>query len=252
MLQQLHIGNKHRIGKNEFKYTFARKLILHSSDKLSLDFISLYYTWRNIKEEYNNNRLTIETHSIDTLFPATVDVVIPDGSYEISDINNFIHLKMEENNDMDLDGTYGINIYANKTYNRVTIITDGKHGIDFTSPEFRDMLGFSSDFIEPGSSVHGDKIAKIERVECIYLKCNLVYNDLQPDSTYMYSFVPSGSFGSQLNVSPQYPRWTSCSEGEYTHAVLSLVDQDGRDLEDLEDNVSIIFTILFHQTNLSK
>lgn len=240
MFYSLHIGNKHRTEKNNvFKYTFARQLVLKQFDEITLDFISLYYTWKNVKEEYKNNKLRITTNAIGAN-SASIDIIIPDGSYEISDINNYIHLKMRQNNDKNVG--YGVNIYANRTYNRVSILTDSDHTIEFTSEEFRDMLGFSSNQIGPGSSVHGDSHAKIERVESIYVKCNLVYNDLQPDSRYMYGFVPGNSFGSFLSVNPQYPRWMKCSVGEYNYIEISLVDQDGRDI-DVEDSVSMVLTL---------
>ena len=42
--------------------------------------LSIYYTWKNIKSEYNNNEFKISAPTLNDTF------VLPDGSYSIDDI----------------------------------------------------------------------------------------------------------------------------------------------------------------------
>ena len=67
-------------------------LVLKLTDKLDLRFgekvialsnLSIYYTWKNIKSSYNNNKFKISTPTWNDKFE------LPDGSYSISDIQDF-------------------------------------------------------------------------------------------------------------------------------------------------------------------
>ena len=68
-------------------------LVLKLSDKLdlrrgqksvALSNLSIYYTWKNIKSSYKNNKFKISA-------PTWSDELeLPDGSYSISDIQDYI------------------------------------------------------------------------------------------------------------------------------------------------------------------
>ena len=50
---------------------------------MALANLSIYYTWKNIKSEYNNNKFKI-------LAPTWKDTFdLPDGSYSIADIQDY-------------------------------------------------------------------------------------------------------------------------------------------------------------------
>ena len=52
---------------------------------MALSNLSIYYTWKNTKSEYNNNKFKIATA---TTWNDTFD--LPDGSYSISGIQDYI------------------------------------------------------------------------------------------------------------------------------------------------------------------
>ena len=67
-------------------------LILKSTDKLdlrrdenriSLSNLSIYYTWKNIKSSYNNNKFKISAPTWNDKFE------LPDGSYSVSNIQDY-------------------------------------------------------------------------------------------------------------------------------------------------------------------
>ena len=52
--------------------------------------LSIYYTWKNIKSEYNNNKLKI-------LAPAWNDTFdLPDGFYSIADIQDYLEFVIKK------------------------------------------------------------------------------------------------------------------------------------------------------------
>ena len=50
---------------------------------IALSSLSIYYTWRNIKNSYNNNKFEIFAPTWNDKFE------LPDGSYSVSDIRNY-------------------------------------------------------------------------------------------------------------------------------------------------------------------
>ena len=69
---------------NKFIYQFTDKLNLKapSNKYIELVNLSIYYTWKNIKIEYNNNKFKISASTWNDTFD------LPDGSYSISDIQD--------------------------------------------------------------------------------------------------------------------------------------------------------------------
>ena len=65
---------------NKFMYQFTDNLNLKNPNKnMALANLSIYYTWKNIKSEYNNNKFKISAPTWNDTFD------LPDGSYSVSD-----------------------------------------------------------------------------------------------------------------------------------------------------------------------
>ena len=63
---------------------FAKKLDLRFGEKvIALSNFSIYYTWKNIKSTYNNNKFKIYAPAWNDKFE------LPDGFYSISDIQDY-------------------------------------------------------------------------------------------------------------------------------------------------------------------
>ena len=69
---------------NKFVYQFTDKLNLKTPNNKYIELVNLciYYTWKNIKIEYNNNKLKISASTSNDTFD------LPGGSYSISDIQD--------------------------------------------------------------------------------------------------------------------------------------------------------------------
>ena len=95
------------MNSEDSKTSKAHVLILNLTDNIdltrggksiALSNLSIYYTWRNIKTSYNNNKLKISAPTWNEEFK------LPDGSYLISDIQDYFEYilkKHGENIDRD-------------------------------------------------------------------------------------------------------------------------------------------------------
>ena len=91
----------------------VNKLDLRFGEKvIALPNLSIYYTWKNIKSTYNNNKFKISTPTWNDKFE------LPHGSYSISDIQDFFEYILKQHR-KDIDKA-SVQIYANKIENRVS------------------------------------------------------------------------------------------------------------------------------------
>ena len=77
-------------------------LVLKITDKLdlrrgqktvALSNLSIYYTWKNVKSSYNNNKLKIPAPTWSKEFK------LPDGSYSVSDIQDYFEYILEKHSE---------------------------------------------------------------------------------------------------------------------------------------------------------
>ena len=69
----------------------TNKLDLRIGERtIALSNLSIYYTWRNIKSSYNNNKFKISAPTWNDKFE------LPDGSYSLSDIQDYFEYILEK------------------------------------------------------------------------------------------------------------------------------------------------------------
>ena len=90
-------------------------LVLKLADKLDLrrsQNRSIYYTWKNVKSSYNNNKFKISAPTWSDEFE------LPNGSYSISDVHDYFEYFLKKHSES-IDSP-SMKIYVNKIENRVT------------------------------------------------------------------------------------------------------------------------------------
>ena len=111
-------------------------LVLKLTDKLdlrrgqktvALSNLSIYYTWKNIKSSYNNNKFKISTPTWNEEFE------LPDGSYSISDIQDYFEYILKKNSES--VNNPSIRIYVNKIENRVMFKIKNGYCLELLTPE---------------------------------------------------------------------------------------------------------------------
>ena len=99
---------------NRFVYQFTDKLNLKNPNKnIVLANLSVYYTWRNIKPEYNNNKFEKHAPTWNDEFNLT------DGSYSVSDIQHYFEYIIKEHETIIGTDNPPVQIYVNKIKNRI-------------------------------------------------------------------------------------------------------------------------------------
>ena len=62
---------------------------------------------------------------------------------------------------------------------------------------------------------NGENVSHLEITEVVLVHCKIVNNDYQQDSRVLYTFVPSKSFGSLLDISPSNHIFLKTINSEY-------------------------------------
>ena len=97
---------------HRFKLELTDKLNLKDPKKnMALANLSIYYTWKNIKSEYNNNKFKISAPTWNDTFD------LPYGSYSIADIQDYFEFIVKKHKT--LTETPPVQIYVNKIKNRI-------------------------------------------------------------------------------------------------------------------------------------
>ena len=171
----------------------TNKLDLRIGEKIiTLSNLSIYYTWRNIKSSYNNNKFEISAPTWNNRLK------LPDGLYSVSDIQHYfeyIFKKHAENTDKP-----SVQIYLNKTEKRVTFKIKNGYSLELLTPEIMKLLESTENKITKDKN--GENVPHLEITEVVLVHCNIVNNDYQQDSRVLYTFVPNKPFGSLLEISP--------------------------------------------------
>ena len=92
------------------KLKLTSKLDLRLGEKvIALSNLSIYYTWKNIKSSYNNNKFKISASTWNDEFE------LLDGSYSVSDIQDYFEYILKKHGE-DVDKP-SVQIYVNKIEN---------------------------------------------------------------------------------------------------------------------------------------
>ena len=126
---------------NKFIYQFTDKLSLKNpNNNMTLANLSIYYTWKNIKSEYNNNKFKISALSWNDEFN------LPDGSYSVSDIQYYFEYIIKKRETIADNPT--VQIYVNKTKNRIAFKIKIGYKLELLTEETMQSLGSSKKDID--------------------------------------------------------------------------------------------------------
>ena len=119
---------------HRFKLDLTDKRNLKIPNKnMALANLSFYYTWKNIKSEYNNNKFKISAPTWNETFD------LPDGSYSIDDIQDYFEFIIKKHET--LTENPPIQIYPNKIKNRIVFKIKTGYKLELLTPETMKLLG---------------------------------------------------------------------------------------------------------------
>ena len=218
---------------HRFKLDLADKLNLKNPKKnMALANLSMYYTCKNIKSEYNNNKFQISAPTWNDTFD------LPDGSYSISDIQDYFEFIVKKHEA--LTENPSIQIYPNKIRNKIVFKIKTGYKLELITPETMKLLGSTKKVVDKDKN--GENVPKLEIVEVILVHCNLVNNDYQHTSKVLFTFVPNKKFGQLINISPHAFTMMNTVNTEFSSVEVWFTDQASKALE-IKDNVNLTLII---------
>ena len=124
-----------------FKYNLIDKLDLKNPNKnMALANLSIYYTWKNVKSIYKNNKFKISAPTWNETFD------LSDGSYNIPAIQNYFEYVIKKYET--IADTAPILIYANNVINRIVFQIKTGYKLELLSEETMKLLGSTSSIID--------------------------------------------------------------------------------------------------------
>ena len=121
---------------HKFSLTLADKLnIKDPNNNMALVNLIIYHTWKNIKFEYNDNKLKISAPTGNDAFD------LPDESYSVSDIQDYFEYIIQKYETI-VDNP-PVQIYVNKIKNRIVFKIKAGYMLELLSSETMRSLGSS-------------------------------------------------------------------------------------------------------------
>ena len=108
-METVFINNENRKTNelHKFRSSLSDKLNLKKPNKnIALGNLSIYYTWKNNKSAYNNNKFKISAPTYNYTFD------LPDGSYSIEEIQDYFEFIIEKHETLAKNPP--VEIYPNK------------------------------------------------------------------------------------------------------------------------------------------
>ena len=218
---------------HRFQLDLTDKRNLKNPNKnMALANLSIYYTWKNIKSEYNNNKFKISTPTWNDTFD------LPDGSYSIADIQDYFEFIIKKHET--LTENPPVQIYSNKIKNRIVFKIKTGYKLELLTPETMKLLGSTKKDVD--SDKNSENVPKLESAEVVLVHCNLVKNDYQHSSNVLFSFVPNKQFGQLINISPQSLIMMNTVNTKFSFAEVWFTNKTSKALE-IEDSVNLTLTI---------
>jgi hypothetical protein len=241
--------------------------------QIAVSSIQMYYSWDNINITFENN--TFSYNWIVAGVPTTFTVVIPNGLYEIKDINNLLQFTFIQNGHYLVNGS-GLNVYyaefiINPTRYAVQINTfpvptalpplfTNPAGLVFpavtfnpiiTLPaKFNDIVGYTAGFTTPQNlgigtnlSFLSSKAPQVQPNSNVFVNVSGIDNKYATPSSVIYSVSPSVALGELIVDRPANFNWNRLLAGTYNQLRLQFTGNTYETLNIRDPNMSIILVI---------
>ena len=147
---------------NRVRYYFTDKLNLKNNKTIALVNFSIYFTWKNVKSEYKNNKFEITAPTWNERFD------ISDGSYVVNDIQDYFEYIIKKHKTI-TDEDSPIKIYANKIKNRIIFKKKTGYKLELLTEETQKSLGSSKK--EVNKDKDSELVPKIENFDVVLIHC---------------------------------------------------------------------------------
>lgn len=264
----LIINKSHWVGGSTYRYKFGRSVDF-SNINIALGSASVYYSWRNITAALNNNTFQIihpKTGGSDTL-----SITIPDGGYEIADINNYLRWWLITNgyyiqNNTTLEqvvfaelrvnaSTYSIEFVSYPTY---SVPSGWSAGSAYTydgigngpqlvvgSNDFGTIIGYAAGTFPSSpsttiSTTSSTLTPVITQVVNVLITLDAVDNPFTINSSVIHAFSTAGiQYGRLITTEPTSLAFIPCQNSSRQEITLQLVDQNMMPINMIDNDIVV-------------
>lgn len=173
------------------KYTPQITLEKNKTYSIRLNSLSMYYSWFNVSNKHNNNKIKFTTDKGTTWHK----ISFQDGNYSYNDLNKQIQSQLEQGG---ISKT-GISLNFEITLLRVVLTLEPSFQVEFNS-RFNELIGFRRDHVYTHSQTGESEPNITNSVDSLQIRCSLLSNS-----------SVSGKYGDVLyqfstsNLHPSYP-----------------------------------------------
>jgi hypothetical protein len=245
--------------------------------EIALSSLAMFYAWRNIDLAlYGNNTLTYTWESAINV-QTTYTITIPDGLYEIADINSYCQFVMIAN------GHYLVNASGQNVYFFNLVVNPNLYAIQlntyqfptalpvgWTNPAavvfpaqtfkpqvatpnaFNQIIGFASTFISARDlgtaypnidSYTSTSSPQVQPAPTLIVNTSNINNIYSNPSTCIYAVTPTVAIGEQIVERPPEFSWNKLTSGTYSEIRLQLTTPTGQLVPILDPQMTIILAI---------
>ena len=231
----LYLNSKNKGGRSEnfsVYYNPPMELDYTKQYEIGLANCYLWYSWYNISEAIGNNIFRYYNKT------AWASITIPNGSYNISDLNDVVKSLIDINEgtadeeDEKLKASRNITIKANYNTLKAEIRLRGGYRVDFAgdSGKIRLLLGFDEGKISKKGINSGQNPVNITDVNTVYIHCSLVNSAYENSNTsgVIYAFSPNVPPGYQIQIQPYSINWMPIGNiNSISKIQMRVTNQDG-------------------------
>lgn len=266
---------------NTYRYNFSSNVDMSNID-IGLGSASIWFSWRNITDLKQNNKFSI-IHPATGATNTTLAMTLPDGGYNISDINNFIRYELIrlgwfiQNNTTNEQIVYAALEVNPSTYQIVfksypvpTSLPAGYtagSAITFPSttrapqlviaqPNFGTVLGFATGTFPAVqqtvlTSTGSTTTPQVSDVTNVVLTLDSAMNPFAPNSRVIHSISPAGAaYASLIKSEPNEVSWIPQQSGWRQSITIQLVNQDLVPLDQTDTDLTIKLLLRMRDQNL--
>ena len=143
---------------NRFVHQFTDKLNLKNLNKnIALANLIIYYTWKNIKSEYNNNEFKISAPTWNDEFN------LPNGPYSVFDIQDYFEYVIKKHETITDTDNPPVEIDLNEINNRIVFKIKIGYKLELLSGETMQLLRSSKKVVDKNKN--GELVSRLETVE---------------------------------------------------------------------------------------
>ena len=228
--------------KTNFNTRFNPKLELDEKKKYEIALVNLetYYSFPNIDETNNTFVYSPDNGN------SWEKIKIPEGSYEIDDINNTIQHEMKKRTHYDeINEDYYINIAPNTNTLKSVLILEKGYQVDFNHQNsLAKVLGFTGTKYTEGFH-ESENVVDILRINSILVNIDIISGSYVNGTTKstIYSFFPDVSPGYKIIESPVNLVYLPITLNTIDSLNVMITDQDDHLLNLRNEKLTIRFHI---------